>query len=186
MAGYLLKDAPSATLAAAIGTVHGGRAVDPTLAADAWAEPDPLTDRKRQVLCLAGDGQWKAGIAARVHLSEGTVRNYLSPIRGLARRLPTRPSHPASLLGSVAPVAVFPLVNAAWGLVAATIASTAAARGPIGWPVMATVIFVCEFYARFWKEGLQGPPASKAPATACPHQITTQRVPRDDRPCTDR
>jgi DNA-binding NarL/FixJ family response regulator len=77
--GYLLKDAPSATLAGAIRTVHhGGRAVDPALAADAWAEADPLTDRERQVLRLAGDGLSNADIAARLHLSDGTVRNYLS------------------------------------------------------------------------------------------------------------
>lgn len=77
--GYLLKDAPSATLANAIRTVHhGGRVVDPILAADAWAEPDPLTDRERQVLRLAGDGLSNAQIATRLHLSDGTVRNYLS------------------------------------------------------------------------------------------------------------
>jgi len=77
--GYLLKDAPSSTLADAIRTVHhGGRAVDPALAADAWAEADPLTDRERQVLRLAGDGLSNADIAARLHLSDGTVRNYLS------------------------------------------------------------------------------------------------------------
>jgi two-component system response regulator DesR len=77
--GYLLKDSPSATLAEAIRTVHqGGRAVDPALAAEAWAEPDPLTDRERQVLRLAGDGLSNADIAARLHLSDGTVRNYLS------------------------------------------------------------------------------------------------------------
>lgn len=77
--GYLLKDAPASTLADAIRTVHqGGRAVDPALAADAWAEPDPLTDRERQVLRLAGDGFANADIAASLHLSDGTVRNYLS------------------------------------------------------------------------------------------------------------
>lgn len=77
--GYLLKDAPSATLADAIRTVyHGGRAVDPALAADAWGEADPLTDRERQVLRLAGDGLSNADIASRLHLSDGTVRNYLS------------------------------------------------------------------------------------------------------------
>ena len=56
----------------------GGRAIDPQLAADAWGEPDPLTDRERQVLRLAGDGLANAEIAAQLHLSEGTVRNYLS------------------------------------------------------------------------------------------------------------
>jgi two-component system response regulator DesR len=77
--GYLLKDAPSATLAEAIRTVHaGGRAIDPELAADAWSEPDPLTDREREVLRLTGDGLANADIARRLHLSEGTVRNYIS------------------------------------------------------------------------------------------------------------
>ena len=78
-AGYLLKDAPSAALASAIRTVHaGGRAIDPDLAAQAWTEPDPLTDRQRQVLRLAGDGRSSSEIAAALRLSEGTVRNYLS------------------------------------------------------------------------------------------------------------
>ena len=82
-AGYLLKDAPSYQLADAIRRVHGGlRAVDPELASEAWSEPDPLTDRERQVLRLAADGQSGADIAGRLHLSEGTVRNYLSEAVG--------------------------------------------------------------------------------------------------------
>jgi two-component system response regulator DesR len=77
--GYLLKDAPSERLADAIRRVTaGGRAVDPELAAEAWSEADPLTDRERQVLRLAADGQSGAEIAQALHLSEGTVRNYLS------------------------------------------------------------------------------------------------------------
>jgi two-component system, NarL family, response regulator DesR len=56
----------------------GGRAVDPELAAEAWSEADPLTDRERQVLRLAADGHSGAEIAADLELSEGTVRNYLS------------------------------------------------------------------------------------------------------------
>jgi len=77
--GYLLKDSPAEQLANAIRLVHaGGRAVDPELAAEAWSEPDPLTDRERQVLRLAGDGQATGDIAEALHLSEGTVRNYLS------------------------------------------------------------------------------------------------------------
>ena len=56
----------------------GGRAVDAELAAEAWGEGDPLTERERQVLRLAADGRSGAEIAGELHLSEGTVRNYLS------------------------------------------------------------------------------------------------------------
>jgi len=79
VSGYLLKDAPAEELASAVRRVHaGGRAVDPELAAEAWGEEDPLTDRERQVLRLAGDGKPTAAIAGELYLSEGTVRNYLS------------------------------------------------------------------------------------------------------------
>jgi two-component system response regulator DesR len=78
--GYLLKDTPAEQLAAAIRAVHGGgRAVAPELAMESWSGgADPLTERERQVLRLAGEGKSTADIAALVHLSEGTVRNYLS------------------------------------------------------------------------------------------------------------
>jgi len=79
VSGYLLKDAPAEDLAAAVRRVQaGGRAVDPELATEAWGEEDPLTDRERQVLRLAGEGKPTAAIAGTLHLSEGTVRNYLS------------------------------------------------------------------------------------------------------------
>ncbi len=78
-AAYLLKDAPSHQLADAIRRVAaGGRVIDPELAADAWSEADPLTDRERQVLRLAADGLSSGEIAAELALSDGTVRNYLS------------------------------------------------------------------------------------------------------------
>ena len=78
-AGYLLKDAPAANLAAAVRRVHAGqRAIDPELAVEAWGGEDPLTERERQVLSLADEGLTSADISARLHLSEGTVRNYLS------------------------------------------------------------------------------------------------------------
>ncbi len=83
VAGYLLKDAPASELAAAVRRVHaGGRAVDPELAAEAWGEPDPLTERERACLRLAGQGQTGPEIAATLGLSEGTVRNYLSEAIG--------------------------------------------------------------------------------------------------------
>lgn len=77
--GYVLKDRPAKELADAVRRVHKGlRVVDPELAAEAWSEPDPLTDRERQVLRLAGDGAASSEIAVKLRLSEGTVRNYLS------------------------------------------------------------------------------------------------------------
>jgi two-component system response regulator DesR len=79
VSGYLLKDAPAATLANAIRRIRAGaRVIDPELAAEAWTEADPLTDRERQVLRYAGEGDSGAEIAERLSLSEGTVRNYLS------------------------------------------------------------------------------------------------------------
>jgi two-component system response regulator DesR len=78
-AGYLLKDMAAEKLADAVRRVQNGlRVIDPELAAEAWVEPDPLTDRERQVLRLAGDGMTSFDIASKLSLSEGTVRNYLS------------------------------------------------------------------------------------------------------------
>jgi two-component system response regulator DesR len=78
-AGYLLKDSPAEELANAVRRVHaGGRVIDPELAREAWVERDPLNDRERQVLRFAAEGLASAAIAAKLFLSEGTVRNYLS------------------------------------------------------------------------------------------------------------
>jgi two-component system response regulator DesR len=78
--GYMLKDAPAEDLAKAIRTVHGGgRAIAPELALESWSgQQDPLSERERQVLRLAGTGSSSSEIAKIMHLSEGTVRNYLS------------------------------------------------------------------------------------------------------------
>ena len=77
--GYLLKDRPAEELAEAVRRVQQGlRVIDPELATEAWGELDPLTDRERQVLRLAGDGRASGDIADELGLSEGTVRNYLS------------------------------------------------------------------------------------------------------------
>jgi two-component system response regulator DesR len=79
VSGYLLKDMAAEKLAEAVRRVQSGlRVIDPELAAEAWVEPDPLTDRERQVLRLAGDGMASLDIAGKLNLSEGTVRNYLS------------------------------------------------------------------------------------------------------------
>jgi two-component system, NarL family, response regulator DesR len=78
--GFLLKDAPAADLATAIRRVAAGeRVVDPSLAAAALAQGDcPLTDRETEVLAAAASHDAVADVAARLHLSPGTVRNHLS------------------------------------------------------------------------------------------------------------
>ncbi len=77
--GYLLKARPARELADAVRRVHRGlRVIDPQLAAESWDDPDPLTDRQREVLRLSTEGMSTADIAARLALSAGTVRNYLS------------------------------------------------------------------------------------------------------------
>ena len=81
--GYLLKDSPAEELARAVRDAQAGRrAIAPELAVEAWCEADPLTDRERQVLRLACDGLPTAGIASRLDLSVGTIRNYLSEAIG--------------------------------------------------------------------------------------------------------
>ena len=78
--GFLLKDAPATELAIAIRSVmEGERVVDPDLALAALSEGNnPLTNREREVLSVALSGISIADIAARLYLSEGTVRNHLS------------------------------------------------------------------------------------------------------------
>ncbi|MBL0164174.1 MAG: response regulator transcription factor [Xanthomonadales bacterium] len=83
VAGYLLKDAPAENLAEALRKVNrGGRSIDPQLAVDAWSEADPLNERERQVLRMAGEGKGAGDIATQLNLSHGTVRNYLSEAIG--------------------------------------------------------------------------------------------------------
>lgn len=79
VAGYILKDAPITDLVAALRRVHRGeRVVAPELAVAAWEGTDPLTERERDVLRLVGEGHPNSAISEKLHLSEGTVRNYLS------------------------------------------------------------------------------------------------------------
>ena len=78
--GFVVKDAPAEQLAEAVRRVAAGqRVVDPALAAATLAGgASPLTGRERDVLVASRDGATVADIAARLFLSEGTVRNYLS------------------------------------------------------------------------------------------------------------
>ncbi|MEV5749677.1 response regulator transcription factor [Actinoallomurus sp. NPDC052308] len=80
--GFMLKDSPPTELAGAIRRVAAGELViDQQLAAAAiTARPNPLTEREVGVLRLAAEGAELSEIAARLHLTKGTVRNYLGAI----------------------------------------------------------------------------------------------------------
>ncbi len=82
VSGYLLKDAPPEQLATAIrNVVAGRRVIDPQLAMSTWdGGQNPLSAREHEVLRLAAEGSEPAEIAAALHLSVGTVRNYLTTI----------------------------------------------------------------------------------------------------------
>ena len=82
--GFLPKTVNATVLADVVRTVHtGGRYVDPELAAEAISAGDsPLTPREADVLELAAGGAPVEEIAAKVHLSVGTVRNHLSSAAG--------------------------------------------------------------------------------------------------------
>ncbi|MFH8236320.1 response regulator [Streptomyces sp. NPDC018321] len=83
-AGFLVKDGPVEELAGAVRRVLAGETVvDPTLAAAALsAGPNPLTARECDVLRASADGATVADVAGALHLSESTVRNYLSSAIG--------------------------------------------------------------------------------------------------------
>jgi two-component system response regulator DesR len=82
VSGYMLKDAPPEQLATAIRDIVAGRSViDMQLAMSAWdSGKSPLSKREHEVLRLAAEGSEPAEIAAELHLSVGTVRNYLTSI----------------------------------------------------------------------------------------------------------
>ena len=77
--GFILKEADSDELVAAINTVSAGTKVfDAELALCALDDNDPLSEKERKALKLASDGLKTAEIADKLYLSQGTVRNYLS------------------------------------------------------------------------------------------------------------
>jgi two-component system response regulator DesR len=80
VSAFLVKDSPADKLAQTIRRVLAGeKVIDPDLAAAALAGGENLlTPRERDVIVASADGTTIAEVAAKLYLSEGTVRNYLS------------------------------------------------------------------------------------------------------------
>lgn len=83
--GYLLKDNPIEELVSSIRTIMAGRRIyAPELVDIAYGEDremgNPLTERESEVLELISDGKTTKQIANVLHLTPGTVRNYISII----------------------------------------------------------------------------------------------------------
>ena len=90
--GYLLKDSPREEIVRAIQDVAEGKTIvspritdtlyrmvkDGTPTDSTIAES--LNEREREILNLLANGLTNADIAERIHLAEGTVRNYVSAI----------------------------------------------------------------------------------------------------------
>ena len=56
--------------------------IDPALAVAAWSAPrNPLSKRECEILRATAQGLTSVEIADALHLSAGTVRNYLSSIK---------------------------------------------------------------------------------------------------------
>jgi len=92
-AGYLLKDTPKVDLVEAMRNVIAGKTpVDPAVAGKLFNQItrhppvtdttmiEELSDREVEVLKYLARGLTNAQIAAELHLSEGTVRNYVSSL----------------------------------------------------------------------------------------------------------
>jgi NarL family two-component system response regulator LiaR len=93
-AGYLLKGTPRDALIAAVkGTAAGETHIDPAVAGKLFSRiarqsvpsssttiADALSQRELDVLRLLARGLSNAEIAQRLHLTEGTVRNYVSAV----------------------------------------------------------------------------------------------------------
>jgi len=96
--GYLLKAVSGEELAHAIRVVAAGQAlVDPAVTRKLVAEfariappqrsineglVDPLSTREIEILAHVAQGQTNREIAERLHLAEGTVKNYVTSLLG--------------------------------------------------------------------------------------------------------
>lgn len=79
VSGFLLKDAPINTLIGSLQKVCAGeRVISNELLLQALGQDDPLTEKERKALRLAGQGMSTQAIAEALFIAEGTARNYLS------------------------------------------------------------------------------------------------------------
>lgn len=96
--GYLLKDISSEEMAAAVRTVAAGEAlIQPSITRKVLSEfsrmasaptppaaslAEPLTEREKEVLLALAEGLSNKEIAAKLFITEGTVKNHVSNLIG--------------------------------------------------------------------------------------------------------
>lgn len=81
VSGYLLKDSSSETLAQSIRHIMTGKRIySPELIDIAFEASNPLTAREIEIIQHLAEGKTTKAIAKDLHLSNGTVRNYVSII----------------------------------------------------------------------------------------------------------
>lgn len=92
--GFASKSAEPSHIASVVMALHaGGRWIDQDVSAAAIVDDNPLTDREADALRVTGEGYSVAEIATRLHLAQGTVRNYLS---NAMQKTQTRTRHEAA------------------------------------------------------------------------------------------
>lgn len=100
--GYLLKSRVTDVAEFAetvLRVAQGGSAVDPALVSElvmARRQHDPLadlTEREREVLALMAEGRSNAGVAQRLHITEGTVEKHVRSIMSRMRLPETAEDH---------------------------------------------------------------------------------------------
>ncbi len=81
--GFILKEVPVETLIQNVRAIAAGTKVyDPDLMFAGLSDQNPLTEREKHALRLAAEGLSTQDIARKMHLTTGTIRNYLSECMG--------------------------------------------------------------------------------------------------------
>lgn len=82
VSGYLLKDTPSEELVSHIRSAMEGKIYyEPSLITGYMnSQKNPLSQKEQEILALIAEGDTSKEISAKLYLSDGTIRNYISEV----------------------------------------------------------------------------------------------------------